>query len=616
MKKWSALFSIVLLLAISSCSRTSEPVGNNEGTVFAPITGITETETVDETKADKLSAETVDIQILATSDIHGQFYSWNYSTDAENTSGSMLKLASAIREKRNENTLVLEAGDLLQGNDVEQFNSLPLHPVAAAMNYIGYDAWTTGNHEFNFGMNTLKSFIGQVDAQLLLANVLDAEGKPLGQAYAVFEQDGVRIGIIGVVTSNITAWDAFNLKGYTVMDPAEACRKAITELEGNADVLIAIAHMGLENEYDTPNSGAAELAKNCPELDVIVAAHDHNALDEELIGNVLIVKNKDSAQTMAEIHLTVEKSTEGNRLTEKTGEIVTIADYPDDKVLAEELAPFHAVALENSQKVIGVLEGGSLTPKNELPGVPQAQLQDTALMDLINTVMMHYAETDVSTAALTDLSSAMEPGDIRMCDISRLYKFENTLYKLSMTGAQLKKYMEWSARYYRQYEDGDLTVAFDPDIPFFNYDCFSGVNYEINVAKPVGKRIENLTWPDGTPVKDEDVFTIAVNHYRAGSELLKPGIIFEADDLPVILEADIHNSDIGGIREMIIDYIQNVKGGKITPIVDNNWKLTGADWDPDLHRKAVEQVNAGVLSVHTGEGEREINRKVITVSDL
>ena len=150
------------------------------------------------------------------------------------------------------------------------------------------------------------------------------------------------------------------------------------------------------------------------------------------------------------------------------------------------------------------------------------------------------------------------------CDMSRIYKFTNTLYKLRMTGAQLKKFMEWSAAYYNTFRPGDLTISFNPDIRAYNYDMFAGVNYEVNIANAPGSRIENLTWPDGVPVADDDAFDIAVNNYRANSQLLTPGEIFEADDMPTLLEMDVRG-DIGGVRELIRDYIVNVKGGAISP---------------------------------------------------
>ena len=236
-------------------------------------------------------------------------------------------------------------------------------------------------------------------------------------------------------------------------------------------------------------------------------------------------------------------------------------------------------------------------------------------LDLINTVQMYYAQAPVSATALFTMDANLYPGDIHKCDTALIYKYTNTLYKVHMTGAQLKKYMEWSVSYYNTYKPGDLTISFNEEIRAYNYDMFAGVNYEVNVANEPGSRIENLTWPDGTPVEDDDEFDMAVNNYRATSHLLSPGEIFEEDDLPDLLEMDIHG-EIGGIREMIGDYITNVKGGTITPECDYNWKIIGNDWDEDLHRLAVEKIIAGELTIPESDDGRNLNVKAITVQDI
>lgn len=562
------------------------------------------------------TAETMDLQILATSDLHGKFMPWDYALNEESLSGSMAQLASAVKERRDENTILVDAGDTIQDNSADIFLEDEIHPMVLGMNELDYDVWVTGNHEYNYGMDVLKKVMGQQEAKVLAGNVYDPDGAPLADGYTILEKNGVRVGIIGMVTPNITRWDAMNLEGWTVTDPVEETKKIISEIQDETDVLISVSHMGIKNEYGVENSGVTDLAEACPELDVIVASHEHQLIPGEEINGVLVVENKNSAATMAEIHLSLEKTEDGWNVTGKTSESVDLASYEPDPGFMELLAPYDEKAKEDANIVIGALENGNLAPENEIAEIPTAQIQDTALIDLINEVQLYYTGADVSAAALFNMNANLHEGDIRKCDTALVYKYANTLYKMEMNGSQLKKYMEWTAAYFNTYHPGDLTISFNEDMRAYNYDMFAGVNYEINIANEPGSRIENLTWPDGTPVKDEDVFTIAVNNYRASSQLLSPGEIFEeGEELPTLLEIDVRG-EVGGVRELIGLYIAEVKGGVIEPHVDNNWKITGNDWDAAAHEKAVELLKEGTLTIPSSEDGRTPNVKSITEADI
>ena len=531
--------------------------------------------------------ETRTVRIIATSDLHGKFCPWDYALNAESTSGSMAQLATAIAKYRTEDTILVDAGDTIQANSAEIFlGSEDVHPMILAMNALKYDVWVTGNHEYNFGIDTIKKTIADLNCKALTGNVYDRDGNPIADGYTILEQNGVRIAVIGMVTPNIARWDASNLQGCSVTDPLEETRKIIEKIKGKYDVLVGVFHMGIENEYGLANSGVRDVLTKCPEFDVMVSSHEHTLIPSMDINGVLVVQNKFQAQTMSVIDLTLEKdsrnvksadtdrSSEGWKLTSKSAESVTVADYEADPAMMELLAEYDAQAREDAEEVIGRLEGGSLVPEGtESEPIPAALTQDTALIDLVNIVQMHYTGAAVSASALSGEGTNLKPGDIRKCDTAQIYKFSNTLYKLHMNGAQLKKYMEWSTGYFKTAEPGDTAVSINEDFPTYNYYMFAGVNYEVNLSREPGSRIENLTWPDGTPVRDEDEFELAVNNYCANSQLLVPGVIYEdGEQLPVLTEMDVHG-EIGGIRELILDYIRNVKGGVIRPECDQNWKI-------------------------------------------
>lgn len=608
-RKTAAVFAAAAMV-LAGCS-TQSSVSSETASQSA------ESSAKQEASSEAPEKETMDLQILATSDLHGRFDPWDYALNEESKSGSMAQVASAVKEFRTDHTILVDAGDTIQDNSSDLFFDEELHPMSLAMNEIGYDVWVTGNHEYNFGGDVLKKVISQQKAKVLTGNVKDPEGKPLADGYTIIEKGGAKIGMIGMVTPNITRWDSANLEGWTVTDPVEETRKIIDEIKDQTDVLIAVMHMGMNNEYEVENSGAEDLANACPELDLIVASHAHQLIEGEEVNGVLVVMNKSNAATMAKVDLILEKQEDGSwEVAERTSESLDMSVYEPDKELTEKLAPYDERAKEDAAVVIGKLEGGNLAPENEIAEIPTAQIQDTALIDLINEVQMHYTGADVSAAALFNMNANLKEGEIRKCDTALVYKYANTLYKLEMTGAQLKKYMEWSASYYNTWKPGDLTISFDPEIRAYQYDMFAGVNYDINIANEPGSRIENLTWPDGTPVKDEDVFTIAVNNYRASSQLLSPGEVFdEGEELPKLLEIDVRG-DVGGVRELIGLYINEVKGGVITPVVDNNWKIVGNDWDASKHEEAVTLLKEGKLTIPSSEDGRTPNVAAVTEADL
>ena len=558
--------------------------------------------------------ETRDIQILATSDLHGKFYPYDYAVNEESRSGSLVQIASAVKKYRTKDTVIIDVGDTIQDNYSELFFKEKIHPMMLAMNEIGYDIWALGNHEFNFGVDNLKNIMKQSKAAVLMGNVYNPDGSRMAEGYTIIEKDGVKIGIIGMVTPNIVKWDSVNLKGYKVTDPVEETKKIVKDIRNKVDILIAAEHMGEENEYDVANSGVNDLAEACPELDLIIAAHEHKLVEEAYVNGVLIVENKNSAATMSKINIILEKENGKYKISDRKAESIKISEYEPDKKLAEKLAPYNKKAQDEANIIIGELTGGNLVPENEIAEIPQAQIQATSLIDFINEVQMYYTGADVSAAALFNVDADLKAGKIKKSDTALIYKYGNTLYKMEMTGKQLKKYMEWSAAYYNKYNKGDLTISFNENIRGFNYDMFSGVDYRIDISKEAGQRIKDLKWSNTG--KDDDIFIIAVNNYRANTHLLTYGEIFEeGEELPKVLEIDV-KGNIGGVRELIGDYIKNVKKGKIEPSNPQNWKIIGNDWDKNKHEKAVQMIKDGKIQIPKSADGRTPNVKSVTENDL
>ncbi|MDK2808826.1 MAG: 2,3-cyclic-nucleotide 2-phosphodiesterase / 3-nucleotidase / 5-nucleotidase [Clostridiales bacterium] len=567
----------------------------------------------------KAATSDITIQILATSDMHGKFLPYDYAVNAESKGGSVAQIATVVKQlkQENPNTVLIDDGDLIQGNSAELFLKDKVHPMVAAMNLMGYDVFVPGNHEFNYGIPTMQKVLKQQDATVLLGNVYDKEGHSLYEPYTIIERDGVKIGIIGMVTPNITRWDGENLKNYKVTDPVKETKKIVEKLKGKVDVIIAAVHMSESNEYDVADSGSIDLAEACPDIDLIIAAHEHKAVEGVEHNGVLTVENKSDGATVAQVSITLTKNADGTyTVKDKASKLIPTATYEADADMVKALDSYHQKAIKDANQVIGKLKGGNLVDSDEITGIPQSQIAESAMINLINEVQMYYTGAEVSAAAAFNTAANMYEGNIKKCDTALIYKYTNTLYKMQMTGAQLKKFMEWSASYYNTYQDGDLTLSFNPDIRGYNYDMFTGVNYEVNVSKPVGSRIENLKRADGSKIKSTDKIIVAVNNYRASSQLLSYGPIFkEGEALPVVLEKDVAGN-IGGVRELIGDYIKNVKGGTITPTLSHNWKVTGTNWDKEKHAQVADLVAAGLLSIPTSEDGRTPNVKAVTENDL
>ena len=560
---------------------------------------------------------TMDLQILATSDTHGKFDPWDYAANKADASGSVAQQATAIKQLRTADTLVIDAGDTIQGNSSQLFLEDDVHPMIAAMNAIGYDVWVTGNHEYNYGMDTLRHIIGQQNAKVLTGNVYGPDGAPLADGYTIVKKKDVKIGLIGMVTPNITRWDAVNLTGWTVTNPVDECRKIIDQIKDQVDVLIGVMHMDTENEYGVYGSGVTDLANACPEFDVIIAAHGHKEIPGQEINGVLVIENKNAGATMSEIHLQLQRQWNGKwKVAGRSSESLQIAEYEADPELVALLAEYDARAKADAVIPIGELRGGNMAPDNEIENIPSPMVQDTALLDFINEAQLYYTGAQVSATAMTSMTGQMREGTIRKCDLTSIYTYENTLYKLQMNGAQLRDYMEWSAAFFKTWQPGDLTIAFDPSTRYYLYDAFEGVNYDIDISQEPGNRIRNLTWPDGTPVADTDSFTIAVNNYRATTQLLIAADIFApGDELPQLLEMDVRG-DVGGIRELLGEYIQTVKGGVIEPVVNGNWKIVGNDWDEARHAEAVARLRDGSLTLAENFDSRTLPSVAITEADL
>lgn len=564
------------------------------------------------------------IQIIATSDVHNQFYGYDYATNSELTKGGVTRVATVVNSlrKENPNTIVVDNGDLIQGNSSQIFinDKENPQPMIVALNELDYETMTLGNHEFNYGIERLEEILADLeDTTVLCGNVYKPNGERLGKPYKIVERDGIKVAIIGSVTPHIVKWDATNLEGCKVTSPLEETQKAIKEIkEGNlADIMIATVHMGKDGEYG--DDSAAEIAEKCPELAAVIAGHEHAVREDERVKNIPITEPGTNGQYVSVVDITIDN----NKKVEKVeSRLISTEQVEKDAELEKILAPYHEKAVKDAETVIGELKGGALIREDDMKGVTQGQIEDNALVDLILEVQTYYAEKSgkipakahhVSGAALFSPSANVQPGKIKRADTANMYKYDNTLKTLKINGKQLKKYMEWSASYYNTFKPGDLNVSFNENIRMYNYDMFSGVKYEIDITKEPGNRIKNLKYAKGGAVKDTDEIYLTVNNYRCDSILLAD--LFKGEE-NVEVVYDNSTETVSTIRELIGEYIQTVKKGVIKPEVDKNWKLTGYKIDKKQEKVARELVNSGKLELPVSPDGRTPNIRSLTWADV
>ena len=543
------------------------------------------------------------ITILGTSDMHGNIWGFSYEDSKETDNNGMARLYTYIQQVRaeNPNTILIDAGDDIQGTIMTDdiYNKIPEepHPVVAAMKYMGYDAMTLGNHEFNWGIDTMQKILSQAQFPVLAANVKDTSGGFVtGAGWTIVEKDGVKVAVIGVVTPDVPIWDGGKegVEACTYEAANTAVKNAIAEIGDGADVIVVSAHMGMYAEFDEDggSDSAQKILDDNPEIDVLQVAHNHVVVSETQ-GDTVIGGVRNGGRDIARFDLTLDQN---NHVTDATVEIVDMTGVTPSQALRD-----IELVKESHQKTIDFITGGGsgedgeggaalgsttakFQPVDEIAGLPEGKLQDTAVMDLINKVQLENSGADVSAAALFKDTSDLPEGDINYGNIFDIDKFDNTLYRVTVTGKELKGYMEWAAACYNQWVPGDINISFDPEYPGYLYDMFAGVDYEIDLSQPKGERIKNVMFK-GAPLQDDQTLTLAVNNYRYSSALKAQNLIAGKK------EWESSNS----IRDMIVAYL--AEHAPISPEVDNNWKIVGVDLSLDDPRRQeiIDLVNAGRL---------------------
>ena len=535
------------------------------------------------TKSQADGSDSAVISVVATSDMHGRIYPWEYAIDASANGAGFAQTDSVvkqIKEKYN-NTLLIDIGDSMQDNSAELFIDNDVHPMVQAMNFLNYDVWVPGNHEFNFGLDFLeRNFLG-FDGRVVCSNIKYADsGKFFVLPYQIYEIDGVRVAVIGSTAPHVTTWEASAPEHFQNLDftnPIDSLKETVKSIEGQYDVLVAAVHISREGEYEEEGkSGAFQIAKAVPELDIILAGHEHATYCTK-VNNTWVIEPGKYGSHVALATFNMKKENGKWKVADVKAENIPTKNAESSKAVLDKFKWVDKKSKENANQVIGkvtadfIPEGTDyITGADHVTTMPRAQIEDTALMDLINEVQMYYAKAEISTAALFNFDQTLKAGDFKRKDVAFIYKYDNTLMGVNITGKNLLAYMEWSVDYYQSIHDGDVTIAFNPNVRAYNYDMLSGINYEIDLRKPAGSRITNATI-NGKPVDPKATYKMAVNNYRMGTLISKGWVTLNDCYFDSYNEMPLSAT----VRDLIVKYTQENLKGKLTPKCDHNWKIIG-----------------------------------------
>ena len=534
-------------------------------------------------------AQEVNIKLLGTSDVHGRIVPWSYGADVEDKSGSYAQIATYVKDvrKNNKNVVLVEVGDAIQDNQIDVFAKdkkyYKDHPIPKVLNEMNYDIFVLGNHEFNFGMKALDEILKDIKAKKLTANFYHKKNdKRYIDATTIIEKDGVKLGIIGLSTPMSAKFeeDTGNLKDMKFTSPTEEARTQVEKLKAKGvDAIIAVTHMGIDNENNIPDTGMRDVINAVDGIDVVIAGHMHKDVPSETIKNTLITEPHRYGTVVSEVDLTFDINDKKEvKLVKKESKTVPVKALEADKKIVEIYKPYHEKLRELNNVVIGQT-ANEMVPQETKHGVSAAFSRDTGLSSFINDVEQHYSGADVVTFSFDHQKARMDKGDIKKKDIIFNYRYAGgdvTVYEL--TGKQLKEYMEWSANYFDTIQPGDTEYRYNAErkkSKYVTYDIFGGVNYKIDLRNPQGSKIVDLTLADGKPVTDDMKLKVGMNSYRF-AQLNGKGGIWEGQKIPVLWESKVAmGREKGTIQNMMIDYITNVKKGKIDGQSHNRWEIIG-----------------------------------------
>ena len=541
---------------------------------------------------------TVNLKIVQTSDVHGNYYPYDFITRTE-WEGSLARVHSFVKQEREcykDNLLLFDNGDILQGQPTAYYynfiDTVSPHLCAEIMNYMGYDAGNMGNHDVETGHAVFDRWVGSCRFPILGANIVDlSTDEPYLPPYKVFEREGVKVVLLGMITPAVPVWLPENLwKGLRFDDMEETARRWMNVIrkKEKPDVVIGLFHAGQREEPPMPGecneNASLQVARNVPGFYVVLMGHDHMRECRKVVNvdgdSVLVMNPANNALVVSavSIALTLEN---GKVKTKKiVGSLADMRNYEADEDFMRHF--------DGQYQAVGNFVSKKIGKAERTISARSAFFGPSSFVDFIHSLQLAISGADISFAAPLSPNAEIKKGDLYVSDMFNLYKYENLLYVMRLSGQEIKDYLEesyylWTNRmnspddhllWFKEPRGNDSAKRSALQNYSYNFDSAAGIIYTVDVRQPKGKKIHIVGMADGTPFSFTKHYKVALNSYRGngGGELLTKGAGIPKEELD---ERRLFSTD-KDLRFYLMKYIE--KAGVVDPKPLNHWTFIPEEW--------------------------------------
>ena len=536
--------------------------------------------------------KTVTLQLVETTDVHGAFFPYDF-IERTPMQGTMARVSTYLKKQRQQygkNLILLENGDILQGQPTCYYTNYVKtdqpNVAAEVVNYLQYDAQTFGNHDVETGHAVYDKWIRELNCPTLGANIIDVQsGKPYVKPYLIIEREGVKVAILGMLTPAIPNWLHQSLwSGLRFEEMVSCAKKWVKRLKESekADIIVGLFHSGWDGGIATMHydeDATKKIAEQVEGFDVIFFGHDHTERNVQLPNGTLCLDPSCNAMKVAEATLECTQKDGRWTVTKKQGQLPDMTEEAIDQNFVNHFLP----QIDSIKQYVERQIGTFLTPIRSR----DAFFGSAPFTDYIHQLQLEETHADVSLNAPLVFDTEIKAGPVYMSDMFKLYRFENQIYTLRMTGREIRQLLEMS---YDQWvntmkspEDHimlltDRTWKDKQRMGFkfltFNFDSAAGIDYEVDVTKPDGQKVNILRFTDGRPFDETAWYRVAMNSYRGngGGELLTRGAGIPLDSIPERIEWMSERDQRYYLTQKII------REGNVKAKALNNWRFIPESW--------------------------------------